>query len=236
MKPLSIVKGVDCFATIRPAWAPQLKALGYGFAARYYRKAPLTGGRGNAVSKEEVSALHASGMGFLPVYQNTSNYVAYFTQVSALNDADAAVAKAAEMGQPDGTDIFFAVDCDPAPHDIDQIKYYFEILNSAPDLRRWEVSAYGPGAVLAALKDDGLVKHTWLANARGWRGYKDWLPHADVVQTTLPFTLPFGLEVDGNECRNERCLWMPKVAKHEPYDPPQPWWVSWIRLLMGQRT
>ena len=220
------MRGVDSFSTIRPAWAPQLKAIGYDFAARYYRRAPLTGGKGNAVSKEEVAALHENGLAFLPVYQNTSNEVSYFTQVNAMADALAAVLKAEQMGQPEGTDIFFAVDCDPAPFDIDQIKYYFEILNSLPTLRRWEVSAYGSGAVCAALKDEGLAKHTWLSNAKGWRGYQEWLPKADVVQTTLPFTLPFGLEVDGNECRNPRCLWRP--AQPEPI--PE---MSVIRRIIG---
>ena len=55
------MRGVDSFATIRPAWAPQLKAIGYDFAARYYRRAPLTGGKGNAVSKEEAQALFDAG-------------------------------------------------------------------------------------------------------------------------------------------------------------------------------
>jgi hypothetical protein len=230
MKPLSIVKGVDCFSTIRPEWAPQLRALGYSFACRYYRRAPLTGGRGNAVSREEVAALHANGMGFLPVYQNTSDKPEYFDRMNGWNDAAAAIAKAEDMGQPKGTAIYFAVDCDP---DVPPLGYFQELNEHVRD---WDVSVYGPGHVCKALKVAGLAKHTWLANAKGWRGYKEWLPHADVVQTTLPFTLPFGLEVDGNECRNERCLWMPKVAKHEPYDPPESWLTRFMRLLMGQRS
>ena len=216
------MRGVDSFATIRPAWAPQLKAIGYDFAARYYRRAPLTGGRGNAVSKEEVAALHENGLAFLPVYQNTSNFPGYFNLENATHDAAAAVVKARDMGQPAST-IFFAVDCDIA--DMNPVIMYFDLLAHDFALTPWNLGVYGPGAVCAALKDEGLVDFTWLSNAKGWRGYKDWLPHADVVQTTLPFTLPFGLEVDGNECRNPRCLWRP--AK------PVPEAVSWFRRIVG---
>lgn len=225
------IKGTDSFATIRPEWAPQLKALGYGFAARYYRRAPLTGGKGNAVSKEEVAALHANGLGFLPVFQNTSNHPSYFTIENADADGRAAVAKAREMGQPPATPIFFAVDCDPG-HEIADVVAYFDVVGPIVCDEGWRVGVYGSGLVCGSVS----AEFTWLANAKGWHGYQGWFPKADVVQTTLPFTLPFGLQVDGNECRNERCLWMPKVAKHEPYDPPQPWWHSWIRVLLGQRS
>ena len=203
------MKGTDSFATIRPEWVPQLKALGYGFAARYYRRAPLTGGKGNAVSKSEVDALHACGMGFLPVYQNTSDKPEYFTFDNADKDAEAACAKADEMGQPAGSTIFFAVDCDPAPNQMAAVLGYFNRL--VLRVNGWRVGVYGSGAVCQELEHGGFVDLTWLANAKGWRGYQTWLPHADVVQTTLPFTLPFGLQVDGNECRNERCLWMPEA-------------------------
>lgn len=223
MKPLSIVKGVDCFSTISPGWAPQLKALGYGFAARYYRRAPLTGGKGNAVSREEVAALHANGLAFLPVYQNTSDKPEYFTVVNAHFDGMAAAAKARDMGQPHETAIYFAVDCDPSPDQIEGVLDYFAAAGG--ELHEWRISVYGPGHVCEALSEANLVWHTWLSNAKGWRGYKEWLPKADVVQTTLPFDLPFGLNVDGNEARNDAGMWFPVTQK--PLPGTRPWWRFW---------
>lgn len=235
------MRGIDCFSTIRPEWAPQLKALGYGFAARYYRRAPLTGGRGNAVSKEEVAGVHASGLAFLPVFQNTSNFPEYFTETAARADAAAARAKAIDIGQPHNTAIYFAVDCDPSENtDLLAVHDYFTTIVHA--LPEWRIGVYGSGLVCKALDSYSIVDLTWLANARGWRGYNDWLPHADVVQTTLPFTLPFGLQVDGNEARNDAGMWLPETKKPLPetYEPAESgWWGAVrtaVRLLMGQRT
>jgi hypothetical protein len=228
-----MTKGLDCFATIRPEWVPQLKALGYGFAARYYRRAPLTGGKGNAVSREEVAALHAHGLAFLPVYQNTSDKPEYFTAENARDDARAALNAAAFHGQPAETVIFVAVDCDPKPSDMPAILAYFSIFVTML-AGEYKIGVYGSGYVCESL--DHMVDYTWLSNAKGWRGYKEWLPKADVVQTTLPFTLPFGLQIDGNEARNDAGMWKPKVAKHEPYDPPESWLTRFMRGLLGQRS
>lgn len=230
------LKGIDSFASIRPEWVPQLKALGYGWAARYYRRAPLTGGKGNAVSREEVAALHANGLAFLPVYQNTSDRPEYFTVSNGLLDAAAALAKADDMGQPRGTAIYFAVDTNPKPDDgndetpdLGNVISYFRVLKS----KVWgdgdyNVGVYGSGLVCEMLKKIGLVDFTWEANAEGWFGtkqYEGW----DVKQKTLPFTLPFGLQVDGNEARNDAGMWKPPALV--PAEIPSLWQrvTGWFR-------
>lgn len=210
------MRGFDCFATVRPEWAPQLKALGYEFFARYYRRAPLEGGRGNALSRAEAKALFDAGLRSLGLYQNSSDRPSYFTIENGRADANAALAAASFHGQPEGTAIYFAVDCNPAPDELHLVERYFEQIMGAVTTRGYIAGAYGPGLVLQMLKARNLVERTWLANAKGWRGYRDWLPHADVVQTTLPFTLPFGLEIDGNEARNDAGMWRPAAPVGSP--------------------
>lgn len=222
------MKGFDCFATVRPEWAPQLRALGYEFFARYYRRAPLEGGRGNALWRYEAKGLFDVGFRSLGLYQNSSDTPAYFTVENARADARAALAAAAFHGQPADTAIYFAVDCNPAPDQLHLVERYFEAVLAIIVPAGYFVGAYGPGLVLQMLRARGLASRTWLSNAKGWRGYQDWLPHADVVQTTLPFTLPFGLQIDGNEARNDAGMWRPA----EPMEAPVSLWrrvTGWFR-------
>jgi hypothetical protein len=88
---------------------------------------------------------------------------------------------------------------------------YFDAVMHAVVPEGYVVGAYGPGSVLKALKDASLVRCAWLANAKGWRGYREFLGQQDVLQNTMPFTLPFGLEIDGDEAVSpERAgLWRP---------------------------
>jgi len=209
------MKGFDCYATVRPEWAPRLRALGYDFFARYYRRAPLEGGRGNALARAEAKALFDAGFQALAIYQNTSDTPAYFTIENARADTAAALAAAAHHGQPKGTALYFAVDCNPAPDQLPAVERYFERIMGAVTVGGYVVGAYGSGLVLQMLTARNLAERTWLANAKGWRGYQDWLSHADVVQTTLPFTLPFGLQIDGNEARNDAGMWRPETKQPE---------------------
>jgi len=201
------MKGFDCAAAVQPAWAPQLAALGYDFFARYYRRTLVSR---HAVSPEEAKPLFDAGLWALAIFQNTSNVPSYFTKENALADAAAALAKAAQMGQPKASTIYFAVDCNPGAEQMPLVRDYFDAIMHAVVPEGYIVGAYGSGAVLQALRG-GLVRRTWLANAKGWSGYRDFLGQQDVLQTTLPFTLPFGLEIDADEASNpqDAGLWRP---------------------------
>lgn len=214
--------GIDCFSTIGPGMPEQLRALGYDFFARYYRRAPLEGGKGNAASRAEISRLFSAGFWALAIYQNSSDTPSYFTAKAAKEDAEAAIAAATFHGQTKDTTIYFAVDCNPAPRDLPAILNYFLYVKEALWQAGYRVGVYGSGLVCKALSDEGIVHRTWLANAKGWHGYVDWFPYADVVQTTTPFTLPFSLEVDADVCRNreQAGMWRPVAPSDTPATTP----------------
>lgn len=206
--------GVDCFSSILPGMPEQLFSAGYTFFARYYRRAPLEGGRGNALSRAEAARCFHAGLWALAIYQNTSDKPSYFTPDNARADAQAALAAAAHHGQPKDTTIYFSVDCNPGMGDLHPILDYFLIVKEVLWRAGYYVGVYGSGLTCKALSEEGIVHRTWLANARGWMGYKEWYPHADVIQSTLPFTLPFGLQVDADITKDPRGagMWRPEVV------------------------
>lgn len=214
------MKGFDTFATVRPEWVSQLSALGYTFFARYYRRAPLEGGKGNALSLAEARGLLNAGFFALAIYQNSSNTPSYFTPINADLDAQAAIAAAHHKGQPHDTTIYFSVDCNPSQAELPSIVLYFQRVHEVLWHAGYKTGVYGSGLVCKTLFMEGTVHNTWLSNATGWWGYKDWLPYADVVQTTLPFTLPFGLSIDADECKDPIKAGMWHMAPPPP--PPAP--------------
>ena len=204
------MKGFDC-ASPTTAYAGQLAALGYTFAGRYYRR----GHHSTSLTKPEVAALHAVGIAILPVFEY-KDALSYFTADNGAIDGKAAVARATELGQPTNTAIYGAVDTDITKGTLPAVKAYWEPFARAVKGAGYGVGVYGDDLVLKELTAwhipnwGDAADHAWLTNARGWIGDKafaDW----DVKQTTLPFTLPFGLQIDGDEAKGhvEAGLWRP---------------------------
>lgn len=205
--------GFDCFSSVAPGQEGQLSSLGYTFFARYYRRAPLEGGRGNALSRAEAKRLFDLNFWALAIYQNSSDKPSYFTPENARADAYAAVAAAQHHGQTPDTTIYFSVDCNPTSAELHPIIDYFLIVKDVLWRAGYRVGVYGSGLTCKTLSDEGVAHRTWLANAKGWSLYQAWYPHADVIQTTLPFTLPFGLQIDADVCHDllHAGLWRPAV-------------------------
>lgn len=105
--------------------------------------------------------------------------------------------KMTELGAPQGACVYFAIDTDLSRAQINAnaLPYFNAIAASFAD-GYYTVGVYGPGAVCAAVVDGGLATYGWLSNAKGWAGYKAFLPRAALVQLTQ--TKILGLDVDPN--------------------------------------
>lgn len=185
------MKGFDCSASAG-TYATQLAQLGYEFACRYYRRG------GGGMSLAEARLLSAAGLGLVSVFQYTSNTPGYFGPINAETDAVAAVTKAKVMGQPKLSAIYFAVDTDITTKTIEGVVAYFQKVAEIVKGEGWAVGAYGDDLVCQTLTGMDLADHAWLTNAKGWmtdKAFADW----DIKQTSMPFTLPFGLEIDADE-------------------------------------
>lgn len=110
--------------------------------------------------------------------------------------------KAASLGAPKGACVYFACDTDFTAAQIKLLVIpYFKEIRAAFGDQFYRVGVYGSGAVCSALKSAGLVDLTWLAQSRGWAGYKDWLSKADLVQGAAMHIA--GLDVDPNTAHGD---------------------------------
>lgn len=108
-----------------------------------------------------------------------------------------------KLGAPSGAAVYFAVDIEANAAQIkNNVLPYFKAIHEAFADGEYRVGVYGPGSVCKAVKEAGLCDLTWLSNAKGWSGYKMWLPQCDLLQ--LPVTKAFGgLDIDPDEAKSE---------------------------------
>lgn len=103
-----------------------------------------------------------------------------------------------KLGAPAGACVYFAIDIDGTSAQLrNNVLPYFKAVSEAFADGEYTTGIYGPGWFCQAVKDAGYVTYTWLANAKGWKGYKAFLPNADLVQE-LPTHIAGGLDVDPN--------------------------------------
>jgi len=157
-------KGVDGTADCSLI-AKQLIAAGYTFVGRYYSHSGWKN-----LSKAEALALSHAGLYIVSVWETNPTTPGYFTRQRGFADAGAARAYATNViGQPANTPIYFAVDTDADPAIVEPYFRGIQEANSMPH-SPYPVGAYGGGAVLDHLLNQGLIQYAWLANATGWQG------------------------------------------------------------------
>jgi len=159
--------GVDSSSVISPSAAKCLAQLGFTFAARYYRsqKSKL-----NHLTREEALAIAAAGLNLVAVFEYAGTKASYFTAEQAAMDVKDALAQAAEVEQPMGSAIYFAVDYNATLDDIGgPVTEYFQVVSDT--LRpKYLPGVYGSGATCRAMLAAGLADFAWLAQSVGFLG------------------------------------------------------------------
>lgn len=155
------------------SFANQLAAAGVKTVIRYYnhRNGRLLPTK--ALTRRELDSLHAAGLSVAVVFQQRGGADGNLGDLSAENgkrDARRALDLAAQMSQPRGSAIYFAVDFDYfRPRELDQVRAYFQAVRAELGTD-YLCGVYGSGTVGGMLKRAGLVDHIWLAAATGWSG------------------------------------------------------------------
>lgn len=159
--------GVDSSSPVTPSAAHCLAQLGFTFVARYYRSHKSSASR---LTREEALAISAAGLNLVTVFEYAGTKASYFTADQALLDAKDTLAQIAEVQQPIGSAIYFAVDYNATAEDIaGPITNYFTVVNGA--LRpRFAPGVYGSGATCAAMLTAGLADFAWLSQSVGFLG------------------------------------------------------------------
>lgn len=176
------------------SFAEQIAGQGMKFAARYYSDNTT-----KALSLAEAQALSAAGVNIISVFENSNNAGRFFSSDIGNSQAASALQQAAAIGQPPFTAIYFAVDYDAAPADVQgPITDYFTAIKSvfAAAPVQYVAGVYGSGLTCSAMRDAGLVQFTWIAGSIGFAGYSAFRQHADIVQLAPHRTLVDGLDID----------------------------------------
>jgi hypothetical protein len=189
-----------------------LKAAGIKVVGRYYSQSEW-----KRLKPEEAQRLSAAGIEIFVVYQDSNNKYSKFTKEKRREAATRALNYATNtIKQPAGSAIYFAVDYDASPSEVDgKICKYFEGVNelfSAHSVQ-YKIGVYGNGAACKALLDSALVQFTWLSMSTGHFGHADFyaskrwslcqklsvsLCHMDVDPNELNPNVPFGgFRLDG---------------------------------------
>jgi len=160
--------------------AAALRAAAVTTVIRYYSRdtiRPL-----KRLSRDEALGLAAAGLRIGVVHEaRFGDKASSFEHASGVADARYARSfGSSTIGQPAGSVIYFAVDFDATAAEVrDLIVPYFRGVNDAfaesSGEQNYMVGVYGSGAVCASLLDAQLVKKSWLAQSRGWRGYNSFL-------------------------------------------------------------
>ena len=175
-------KGLDTpqIHTLMPI-ATTFKQEGYTWVAGYYFQDSRYK---QLLTKAAAQVISQAGLYLVSLWENGDPTDAqYFTAAQGREDAARAFLFAQAANQPAGTPIYATVDGDIT--DLDAVTAYFtafrHFLQSCQC--QYLTGVYGSGLVCRAIIHAGLAHYSWVSGSRGWSGYADWLPHADIVQT-----------------------------------------------------
>ena len=155
----------DCTDRITNQRAQYQKSIGINYVGRY-----ITGYW--AVSISEISLILEAGMKFVPIFERSGNDLSgnmdvtdasYFTHEQGRQDALYAASTAQELGLPENTTIYFAVDFDAYDFEVDSnILEYFRALSVY--LLHYNVGIYGPRNVCTRVSNAGYAKTSYVAD------------------------------------------------------------------------
>jgi len=182
-----MIKGFDTAQSVQGK-AHDLYDLGYRAVGVYLRS--------DRTSKAEIDGLHSVGIKIFSIWEKGNpTERKYFDAGQGTIDANAAVKYAKVLGQPSGTEIFYCVDYDASPSDIGgPITSYFAAVHKVTRDAGYLASVYGPGSVCSHIVQLGYCHSGFLAQSKGWSGFKEYKDKASIVQGVT--TTVKGLSVD----------------------------------------
>ena len=159
-------KACDCATILTAAKAKTLYEEGYRYVGRYLANVP--GGRDKELSREELLLAFNAGLRIFPIQQGTANTVSFFTEANAEEEVKTAYEHAISLGIPNGTIIYFAVDCDPQDTDITNmiIPYFKKIKEKMKSdySNTYRVGVYGTRNVCTRVSEKGYAETSFVSD------------------------------------------------------------------------
>jgi peptidoglycan hydrolase-like protein with peptidoglycan-binding domain len=193
--------GMDACIDCGP-FASSIASTGMKFVVRYYSKFET-----KSITRHEAVALSRADLQVAVVYEDSNNDISFFSTELGKENAAKAVLSAAEIGQPAGSAVYFAVDFDPSAGQVlGPISDYFRALSRAFSVAptRYAVGIYGSGLTCRILRDAGLAAFTWLAGSTGFQESATFRPQAHLIQVSPERKICGGkLEIDDDIAQSE---------------------------------
>jgi hypothetical protein len=181
----------------------ELRELGVRSVFRYYVPEGFRSKFANKrLTRAEAEEIAGHGMTVLAVHQRNSRDIADFDGDAGTQDAQSALKNADDVGQPQGSAIYFSVDFDCYPPQLfPRVEAYFGQINNELN-GRYTVGVYGSGGVCGMLEKRGLAQHLWIPKSMGWYGTREALKKESgwtIFQNRHDVTLGNGFAYDTNQ-------------------------------------
>jgi hypothetical protein len=154
-----MAKGFDTSTPLTASLAATFAAQGYSFVGRYL--APP--GAWKRLTPAEATAISAAGLFIVSFFERYAERAGEGAAAGA-EDGRLALQLAQEVGQPEGSTIYFAVDYDAGPGDYDAIEAYLRAFDAA--ITGYELGVYGSYRVIEEMRRRGVV--TKLMQTYAW--------------------------------------------------------------------
>jgi hypothetical protein len=191
-------KAFDCATQLTAFLIRQFIADGYKVVCRYL--APESSWKRLTAAEAIVSSQTDEGLWIVSVFERGSDN-ALGGNAQGTEDGALALQFAKEVGQPEGSVIYFAVDFDATPENYDAIEAYLRAADV--QIPGYECAVYGEEEVCQAMLDRGVVKKVWQTYA--WsRGLK--VDNLNIYQYENDIVV-HGIGVDFNETNGDAGGW-----------------------------
>lgn len=138
------MKGIDCVTRLNAGTAARVKAAGFDFVGRYL----VPPGMNKELTRAEAEAISGAGLGLLCVWETYANRALEGEPAGAVDGAKA-LQCAREIDMPESGIIYFAVDFDASPSQMDSIAGYLR--GARAQTGPYNIGVYGSFAVCEAM-------------------------------------------------------------------------------------
>ncbi|NOV01328.1 DUF1906 domain-containing protein [Paenibacillus sp. LMG 31457] len=158
-----MIKGFDCSTPLTTKTAAAFAAAGYAFVARYL----VPSGYSKALTRAEAELINKAGINIISVFETTANR-ALGGRTAGINDGYTAIEVAKQVGQPEGSTIYTAVDFEVTASQMPVVLEYIRGFSEATP--KYNTGVYGSYSVIEAAKSVRVCSRYWQTYA--WSGGK----------------------------------------------------------------
>jgi hypothetical protein len=180
---------IDCATILNSTACSKLVQNGITHVGRYLPTQEWKG-----LTTNEVSTIRASGLNIIPIYESGANESTYFHRDQGISDANRAYNLANQIGQPEGTAIYFTVDYDVPMNDAPNILNYFQGLRDT--LKSYKIGCYGKYSVINLIQSKDLADYFWQTYAWSSGQHASGLHLMQYKNDVSQYGLGFNIDMD----------------------------------------